>query len=134
MSGVAVIRYKLANNATLTAQVPAARIIAGALPLNTALPAIAVTGISGVPMSIVSMVTTGLIQTDRVQVTVYAKTYPTQKSILALVRAACGNASGTVNGVTLDSILPGGEGPDFYDADAVIYEQSMDLIVRWVPA
>lgn len=134
MSGVAVIRYKLANNANLLAQVPAARIIAGALPLNTALPAIAVTGISGVPMSIVSMATTGLIQTDRVQVTVYAKTYPTQRSILALVRAACANANGTVNGVTLDSILPAGEGPDFYDADAVIYEQSLDFIVRWVPA
>jgi hypothetical protein len=43
MSGVAVIRHLLATNSTLVAQVPAAKIMAGVIPLNSVLPAVSVT-------------------------------------------------------------------------------------------
>lgn len=131
MSGPAVIRYLLANAAPVTAQVPATRIVSGLLPMKTALPAISVTQISGVERLPVDMPASGRFRTDRVQVTVLAKTYPSAKTILELARAACANVAGTVNGVAVDSILPDGVGPDFQDADAEICEQSRDFLVRW---
>lgn len=131
MSGIAAARYLLANNATLTAQVPAARIYAGVIPQNTALPAIGLQEVSGVERLTVAMNEAAKFRTDRVQVSVLAATYPSKKTILELVRAALANQSGTVNGVKVDSILPDGRGPDFDDPGANIYEQSHDFIVRW---
>lgn len=129
MSGVSAVRYILANYSALTAVVPATKIVVGAVPLNTVLPAISVTQISGVPYLTAAMTESGRIQTDRVQVTVLTKTY--QTSITALVLAALANRSGTVNSVKIDSILPDTEGPDLYDDAAVIYERSRDFTVRW---
>jgi hypothetical protein len=131
VSGVSAVRYILANNAALTAAVPAASIFAGVAPLNTILPAISVTQISGVPNNTVAMTESGRIQTERVQVTLLAKTYTTQISIGRLIRAATPNQSGIVNGIHVDSILPDGDGPDLYDDVADIREASRDLIVRW---
>jgi len=130
MSGVAVIRHLLANNAPLIAEVAAARIMAGELPLNIALPAISISQVSGVPRNTVSM-TGSKMHRDRVQVTVQTKTYPTKKTILALVLAACPNQYGTINSVSVLDILPDTEGPDLDDAEARIYTQSRDFIVRW---
>lgn len=131
MSGVAVIRYLLANNATLTAQVPAAKIMAGPIPINTVLPAISVAQVSGVQNLNVAMNSTPRLITDRVQVTVMANTYPLQKSILALIRAACPHTRGTINGIDCDSILPDAEGPDFRDDVAAIFMQSQDYMVKF---
>ena len=129
MSGVAIVRYKLANYANLTAVVPATRIQAGVLPQNTALPAISVTLVSGV---------TGLqlskpsgLRTDRVQITVDATTYPQVRQILALCRAALPYTRGTVNSIACDSILPDIEGPDGFDDLLKTYFQSQDYIVTW---
>lgn len=129
MSGVSAVRYILANNGALIALVPAARIFVGVVPLNTALPAIAVTQISGVPHLPVAVTEAGRLETDRVQVTVLTKTY--QTNISKAVLAALPNQSGTVNGTKLDSILPDGEGPNLFDDAAVINERGRDFIVRW---
>jgi hypothetical protein len=131
MSAVAVIRYLLANNATLIAQVEATKIMAGAIPINTVLPAISVMEVSTVDRNNVGMNETSVLHTSRVQITVLAKTYAAQKSILALVRKACPNQRGTISGVGVDSILPDGAGPDLYDDAAVIYMQSRDFMVMW---
>jgi hypothetical protein len=143
MSGVAVIRSKLATNAALIAVVPAARIMAGELPLNTVLPAIQVTQVSSVPRLTLAMTEPNRMHTERVQVTVLVKGpegepagggYPTLRSILALVLAACPNQRGTINGVTVDSILPDIEGPDLADVAAALYSGSRDFFVRWKSA
>lgn len=131
MSAVKVIRYLLANNANLTAVVPAARIMAGEIPLNAVLPAIAVNEISTVERSTVAMNAATVLATSRVQVTVMSKTYDEQKSILALVRKACPVSRGTVNGVAVDSIIPDIAGPDLRDDDARIFFQSRDFIVKF---
>lgn len=131
MSGVAVIRYLLANDAAVTAQVPAARIFGGPIPLNTALPAIGVEKISGTQLQTVAMSESPRLRTDRVQVTVHAGTYPAKETIVSLVRAACGNRHATVNAIAVDSILDAGEGPDFDDPGAFIYERSLDFMVRF---
>lgn len=132
MSGVAIIRHMLANNANLIAAVPATRIMAGVIPQGTALPAISVTQISGVQRQSIAMPATGNLVADRVQVTVMTAGYPLQKSVLALVRLACPNTRGTVNGIACDSVLPDADGPDLFDPDIPAHFQSTDFIVRFV--
>lgn len=129
MSGVAIIRYKLANAAALTAVVPTARIQAGVLPQGTALPCISVTQVSGVPLNYVAA-SSGL-HTDRVQITVDAASYPQVRQILALCRAALPYTRGTVNSIACDSIVPDIEGPDGFDDLLKSYFQSQDYIVTW---
>jgi hypothetical protein len=130
MSSVAIIRYILANDATLTATVPATKIMAGVLPLNTVLPAIGITQISGVQTNYVSA--PGNMQRDRVQVTVEATTYPQGKAIIDLIRDVFATYKrGTVNGFACDSVVPDLVGPDLWDSQTGIYTQSIDFIVRW---
>lgn len=130
MSGVAVLRYMLANNAPLTVVVPANKIMAGVAPLNTALPAISIRQISGQEYQTIKRGSNQLV-TERIQVTVLAATYPTQKSILNLIRSAVVSTRGTVNTFSVDSITHEGDGPDLYNDDPVIYEQSIDFMVMF---
>lgn len=129
MSGVAIIRYKLAQAAALTAVVPATRIQAGVLPQATALPAISVTLVSGVTG--LQLAKASGLRTDRVQITVDATTYPQVRQILALCRAALPYTRGVVNSIACDSILPDIEGPDGFDDLLKTYFQSQDFMVTW---
>lgn len=131
MSGVAIVRYLLANNAPLQVEVPAAQIMAGVLPLKTVLPAISVQAVDALPRRTIAVSSTKNLVAERIQVTVLTKTYPAKKLILALVRDALPLSRGTVNGIKCDSILPELDGPDLDDPDTNIFEQSRDYIVRW---
>lgn len=126
---VAVIRYLLAHDSGVVAQVPASRVFAAELPQNITLPAIVVRQVSGTEGLTAAMTETRM-RTDRVQVSVLASSYASVKTILELVRTSCATRGGTVNGVKLDSILPDGVGPDIYDSEARIFEQSRDFIVK----
>jgi hypothetical protein len=131
MSGVAVVRYLLANKASLIAVVPAVRIFGGTVPQGTPLPAIGVSQVSGLSRNTVSMLEPKRLVTDRVQVTVHTGAYDVQEQLLELVRLACPNQKGTVNGVDVVSILPDLVGPDLYDTPSGLYEKSRDFIVQW---
>jgi len=140
MSAVGIIRTKLAAYSSLTAVVPATRIMAGDLPLNTTLPAIGVTQISSIPRTVVAMPGTNVLHTSRVQVTVHFKAtdaspggtgYPGLNAALLLVLAACPHVRGTVAGVKCDSIIPDIEGPDLSNPDIGIITRSRDFIVTW---
>lgn len=134
MSSVAIITSKLIANGTLTAVVPVAQIVAGILSENTPLPAIAVTLVSSVERLTVSRAEPNPMHTDRVQVTVLAKTYPQLRQVLDLVRAALPTSRGPVTGlpgVRCDSINPELVGPDFSEADLTLHGGSRDFIVRW---
>lgn len=131
MSGVAVIRYLLANNAPLLSVIPVARIASGTLPLNTTLPAISVTQVDGSEYRLMKRNGAQLV-TERVQVSVLAITYPTQKSILALVRSAIPATRGVVNSVTVDSVDYAGDGPDIFSESPLFYLQSADFMVRFI--
>jgi hypothetical protein len=80
------------------------------------------------------------MHTDRVQASVLFKGvgegtgYPGLKAMMKLVLAACPGQRGTVNGVVVDSITPGFEGPDLYDDAVGVYSQSRDFLVRWIAA
>lgn len=132
MSGVIIIWSLLSTNAGLLAVVPAAKIMAGVIPINTVLPAISIAQISGVTRNTIGMNEAKVLATDRVQITVMSKTYPQQKQILDLVRAACPNTRGIVNGISCDCILSDVVGPDIYDDTSIIYLQSVDLMVKYL--
>ena len=141
MSGVTVVRFLLANNAQVLAVVPATRIMAGDLPLNTVMPAIAVTEISSVPLNTIRVNESPKLHTERVQVSVLFKGpqgspagtgLPGVKALLKLVLAACPSQRGTVNGVSVDSIVPDIEGPDLSDDATALYSGSRDFIVKYV--
>lgn len=141
MSGVAVIRYLLANHAGVQVVIPASRIMAGVLPLNTAMPALAVSQISSVPFNLLRSNEPNKMHSDRVQVTALFKGptgtpagtgYPGLKAMLKLVLVACPSQRGTVNGVVVDSITPDMEGPDFYDDVAQMHSCSRDFVVKWI--
>lgn len=135
MSGVAVIRAKLAAYAPLTGTVPATRIKAGDLPLGTQLPAISVVDVDLITRKTVPMVAAGALHSERVQVNVHVHKqddgYPALRSLLALVLAACPDTKGTVNGVACDSILPDTQGPSGEGIADYILQGSRDFIVKF---
>ncbi len=130
MSGVAVVRYLLANNASLISVVPASKIMAGTLPIRTALPAISIRQISGSELKHIRRSDNELV-TDRVQVSALASTYSQQKSILNQIRTALPATRGTINGVVVDSVQQDITGPDLYNEDPIIYEQSIDYLIKY---
>lgn len=132
MSGVAILYYQASHNTALTNQVPAARIFSGVIPLETTLPAISITQVDGNTRNIVKNDGVNVLWTDRVQVTVAGKSYRSVKDILSLVQAACGNVRGTINGIKCDSIVDDSVGPDIFEQEDGIFEQSQDFIVKYV--
>ncbi|MDO8313073.1 MAG: DUF3168 domain-containing protein [Sideroxyarcus sp.] len=128
---VKAISYLLRNNANLVAAVPAAKIFSGVIPLNTVLPAIVIRHIDDVELKMVKTAGVPKLITARVQVTVQALSYSSQKAVLELIRLALVSTRSTVNGVAVDSISSEGSGPDLWDQDASIYEQSRDFFIRW---
>lgn len=130
MDGVAVIRQLLANNAALTALVPSARIAAGVLPQGTALPAISITLVSAVDRNIPAPGATRSV-TARVQVTVIASTYPSQRQILAAVKKAAADTMPAVTGITAVVVHSDATGPDFMDEKATLYMGSQDFRISY---
>ena len=131
MSGLKIIRALLVANSALIALVPSARVIAGVLPQATALPAIAVTEVSATEIDRIDAQATHTMVTARVQVTVFATTYPTQKTILDAARKACNYQRGTVASITVVSVRRGSNGPDFNDPDTGFFMQSVDFLVTY---
>lgn len=145
MSGVKVIRSKLVALSALTSIVSASRIMAGTLPQGVQLPAISILFISGTPRNTISMNEAKKLYTDRIQVSAAVKIpnatpptalpagqgYPTIEAIMPLLRQACANASGTIAGMDVDSILPDLEGPDLADMAVGMLTRSQDFIVKY---
>lgn len=141
MSGVAVIRYLLANYVQLTTIVPASRIRAGTLPVNTILPAIAINQIDSTPRLTLAMSEASRYITDRVQVTALIKEsegapagndYGGLVAIMKLLPKACPNQRGTINGVSVQCIAPDVEGPDLLGEDTGILSRGRDFLVSYV--
>lgn len=133
-NGVTIVWDMLKSNTNLTAIVPAASIRSGDTPIDAALPAISITEVQANEHLNIPMDSANFLATSHVRVRVQVKTYAAQKSILDLARKALPNTHGTVHGFTVDSILPDLTGPDEYDADAVIYSQTKDFIIKFAVA
>lgn len=131
MDGVAIMRALLSAHAPLTALVPAANIRAGTVPVGV-MPAIGIKEISRIETETVSRSQASVMVVSRIQVTVYANTFPAKKDLIRAVKLGEGTHRGIVAGVTVRSVLRDIVGPDFDDDAAKVYEQSRDFKVTYL--
>lgn len=130
MSAVSIVRALLVAHAPVAALVPADRIVAGNVPEGP-LPAIGIREVSGIEQDTVARAANSLI-TARVQVTVYAKSYPQQKAILKAAKLGAGVHTGVIAGYVVRSVLRDAIGPDLGDPAVPTYEQSRDFKVAFI--
>ncbi|MGE8142865.1 tail completion protein gp17 [Novosphingobium sp. NPDC080210] len=130
MNGVIVVRSLLVADTGLTALVTEARIAAGSLPQGTELPAISLISVSSVDRNIPAPGSKRRV-TERVQVTVLARTYPETKSILAAIRRAAADQMPAIDGLTDVTVHTDSAGPDFLDEETGIHMQSQDFRVAF---
>lgn len=103
----------------------------GQLPQGTALPACVVEHVVTNELTTIDAnAAFGLMRT-RIQVTVLAKDYPTQKAVLEQVRIACNYQRGLIASVRVVSVLRDNVGPDLRDDDMQVYTQSIDFQVTY---
>ena len=127
---VKVIRALLVANAATIAVVPADRIVAGVVPVDTALPALSVTHISTVPIGAIDAVAEFTLVRSRVQVTVVTSDYPAGKELADIVRRACNFKRGLIAGLEVASITRDTVGPDYQD-QAGAHFGSIDFMVTF---
>lgn len=130
MNGVIVVRSLLVADTGLTSLVPEARIAAGSLPQGTELPAISLMSVSSVDRNIPAPGTKRRV-TERVQVTVLARTYPETKAILAAIRTAAADKMPQIDGLTDVTVHTDSAGPDFLDEETGIHMQTQDFRVSF---
>ena len=127
----AIARALLLARPALVALVPAARVASGTLPNGTPLPAIGITVVSGTDRHSLKGAAKVKV-TNRIQLTVAAKTYPEKAAVMAEARKACRAFVGTLTGFSgpitcrLD-----GEGPDFYVDGVAFAVQTQDLLITF---
>lgn len=134
MSAVKVLRALLQAHPAVGALVATENVVAGDVAQNSVLPAIGIKEIGQTEFATVARAERGVLVRARVQVTVYAKSYPEQKRLLLAVKLGPGVHTGTVAGVRVRSVVRGDVGPDFSEADAGIFEQSLDFFVSYIEA
>lgn len=132
MSGAAIVTYLLSQDSTLTATVSASNIRAGKVSNTPDLPAISVYKITANPENTLKMAESTYAIQERVQVSVFASSEGSAKSIMALVRGALSATPGTVDSMICQSILPSQEGPDLFDETSRIAQQTQDFLVWFV--
>lgn len=132
MSAVVALRSVLVGQTAITSLVPSARIFVGVLPLKAVLPAIALISVSATPRNTLSMQESQRLSRERVQVTVYAKTYPGLDRLMLALTQAVRNQRMEIAGINVQSILPAGIGPDFEGTDPVMFVRSADYLVSYL--
>jgi hypothetical protein len=132
MSAVKVMRALLQANSAVVALVPLERVVAGIVPQESELPAIGIKEIGRNEFATVARAEKRVLVRSRVQVTVYAKSYPEQKAVLLAAKLGPGVHTGVVAGVTVRSVVRDKVGPDLSEEDAEIFEQSRDFFVSYI--
>ena len=130
MNGVIAVRSLLVADTGVTSLVPVARIAAGMLAQGTDLPAISLMSVSSVDRNVPAPGAKRRV-TERVQVTVVARTYPEVKAIIAAVRQAAADQMPTINGLTDVTVHTDSAGPDFLDEETGIHMQTQDFRVSF---
>ena len=130
MNGVIAVRSLLVADTGLTALVSEARIAAGSLLQGTVLPVISLMSVSSVDRNIPTPAAKRRV-TERVQVTVLARTYPETKSILTAIRTAAADKMPQIDGLTDVTVHTDSAGPDFLDEETGIHMQTQDFRVSF---
>ena len=130
MNGVIAVRSLLVADTGVTSLVPVARIAAGMLPQGTDLPAISLMSVSSVDRNVPAPGAKRRV-TERVQVTVLARTYPEVKAIIAAARQAAADRMPTIDGLFDVTVHTDSAGPDFLDEETGIHMQAQDFRVSF---
>ena len=130
MNGVIAVRSLLVADTGVTSLVPVVRIAAGMLPQGTDLPAISLMSVSSVDRNVPAPGAKRRV-TERVQVTVLARTYPEVKAIIAVVRQAVADQMPTIDGLFDVTVHTDSAGPDFLDEETGIHMQTQDFRVSF---
>lgn len=128
MSAVSIMRALLIADSGVTALVPAEHIVPGYVDV---LPSIGIKEVSGTELDTVARAGDSLV-TARVQVTVYATSYPQQKAILKAAKLGPGTHTGQIAGYAVRSVLRDSVGPDLGDPAIPSFEQSRDFKVTFI--
>lgn len=128
MNAVAIMRVLLLAHGPVTAIV-GNKVIAGDVDYDQ-LPAIGITEISRREADTVSR--SSHLVTARIQITVHARDYPTQKALIQATSLGEGVFTGTIASAVVRSVLRDVVGPDLYDPDADLFQQSRDFIVTYL--
>ena len=130
MNGVIAVRSLLVADTGVTSLGPVARIAAGMLAQGTDLPAISLMSVSSIDRNVQAPGAKRRV-TERVQVTVLARTYPEVKAILAAVRNAAADQMPTIDGLFDVTVHTDSAGPDFLDEETGIHMQTQDFRVSF---
>ncbi len=130
MNGVIAVRSLLVADTGVTSLVPVARIAAGMLAQGTDLPAISLMSVSSVDRNVPAPGAKRRV-TERVQVTVLARTYPEVKAIIAAVRQAAADQMPAIDGLFDVTVHTDSAGPDFLDEETGIHMQTQDFRVSF---
>lgn len=130
MNGVIAVRSLLVADTGVTSLVPVARIAAGMLAQGTDLPAISLMSVSSVDRNVPAPGAKRRV-TERVQVTVLARTYPEVKAIIAAARQAAADQMPTIDGLFDVTVHTDSAGPDFLDEETGIHMQTQDFRVSF---
>lgn len=134
MSGTAIIRSLLAARPSVTALVPVAKISAGTIPQGALTTAISVRPVSSNEQWTTARNLGLKMIRERIQVTAYAKDFPTLEKILKACSLGSGVHTGTILGYRVRSIMPDSVGPYIEATDDGIHEQSRDFMVTFMEA
>ncbi len=134
MSATVIMRELLIARSSVTSVVPAARIFVGAVPQTATLPAILITDIGGNEIPTVARQRAFTTIRARVQVTVYARSYDAQESLLLACKLGPGVHTGEVGGYHVNAVQPQGTNPAMPPGDDKIFERSRDFIITFKEA
>lgn len=132
MSAVVIMRNLMLAWAPVTALVPPERIRIGVLPQDIGtLPAIGITSVGGDAIETTARNLSVETIRERVQVTVYAKSYQEQERILLACKLGPGVHNGEVGSHYVNSAIPLGTNPAIPPGEDGIYERSRDFMVTF---
>lgn len=131
MSAELVIKTLLDANAALAALV-STRITSLYRPEDGLLPAVVHVEISDAPRPPIDITTGQEPMAGRIQVNCLARTSAEVRTLKEAVIAACHKQSGSIGGITVQSVLQDSAGPRSYDALVDTFQQPVDFIVQYV--
>lgn len=132
MTGADIIGALLRADIAISAVVPIDRIRGGRLPDDVSLPALLVRTVSSIERPALRR-GAAVSMTDRIAVTVRARSYDEQIEVMDAVLRCCAGRTGAIAGASAVAILNAGRGPDVI-GPGDSYEQTQDFRVSYAKA
>jgi len=126
-SSVGKAIYNILSNEAGVTDIVGTKIYPVVAPQQTETPFIVYSVVSSIPTNTKDRISE--IDTMRVQVDCYEKTYTLAEALSSAVRLALDNATGTKNGVLIDGLAYENE-QDFIEEDNDYFRKSIDFFVR----